>query len=186
MQTQWLDQNTKYDGTQLRSLYAYLSHKVLGDSVVSWVGACDVNFDHMIDGEDLLAGAKICGSEMLHFIFEIFDQPLTVGVFVQRLFASLAKDFLEEKVKIQISRKGDDLYWSGKKLSISIACRSPNSVMIHFAMNVKNAGTPVPTCALEDWGLASEAQSISRELMQRFQQEYASIREATWKVRAAL
>lgn len=185
MQTRWLEQTDKYDGTQLRSLYAYLSHHILGDSVVSWVGACDVSFEHMIDGEDLLAEAKICGSQMLHFVFEIFDQPLIVGVFVQRIFASIAKDVLEEKAKIKITRKGDDLYWNDKKLSISIACRSPNSVLVHFAMNVKNDGTPVATCALEDWGLEASAQSLSQELMLRFQKEYESIKQATWKVRAA-
>jgi len=184
MKTKWLDQKIEYDGTQLRSLFAYLDHQVLGDSVVSWGGACEVTFDHMIDGEDLLAGSKICGSEMLHFIFEIFDQSLAVGVFTQRLFASLVKDLIEEKTQVRLTRQGDDLYWEGKKLSISIACRSPNSVMVHFAINIKNAGTPVPTCALEDWGLAGNAKELSLELMRRYQQEYQSIKEATWKVKA--
>ena len=87
MKSLWLDQEFKYDGTQLHSLFGYLGHRVLGDSIISWVGPCEVSFEHMVDGEDLLAQSRICGSQMLHFIFEIFDQTLISGVFIQRVFA---------------------------------------------------------------------------------------------------
>jgi uncharacterized protein len=184
MKSLWLEKKSKYDGTQLRSLFGYLEHKVLGDSLIGWVGACDVSFEHMVDGEDLLEKSEIRGSEMLHFIFEIFEQKLITGVFLQRLFASIAKDLLEQKANISLKRQGDDLYWEGRKLSISIASRSPNSVMVHFAINVKNAGTPVPTCALEDWKLS--ASEVGKELMKRFEEEYHSILEATWKVKSVL
>lgn len=181
MKKLFIPQKMKYDGTQLRPLFAYLDYKVLGDSVVSWVGACDIPFEHMIDGEDLLEKAEIRGAEMLHFIVELFDQDLFSAVCVQRLFASIVKDVLTEKTKVSWSRKGDDLYFEDKKLSISIASKSINSVMIHFAMNVVNEGTPVKTCALSDWDLA--ARDLAEDLMTKLVVEIEDIKIATWKVR---
>lgn len=183
MKTLFLQEEFTYDGTQLRSLFAYLGHGLLGDSVVAWRGGCEISFDHMVDGEDLREQAAIRGSRMLHLIFEIFDRDLFAGVALQRLTASIAKDLIEEKAKdIRLKREGDDLYWNGKKLSISIATRSPVSTMVHFAMNLSNAGTPVPTCALEeDFGL--ETKNFASELLRRLESEYESILDATRKVR---
>lgn len=114
MQTRWLEEKLKYDGTQLRPLFGYLEHGLMGDSVVAWLGACDVNFQHMVDGEDLLVRSEIRGEEMLHFIFEIFDQPLSVGVYLQRLFAAQIKDLIEGMGSVgggALERQGDDLFF---------------------------------------------------------------------------
>lgn len=184
MKTLWLEKEMLYDGTQLKSLYTYLNHKVMGDSIVSWVGPCNVTFEHMVDGEDLIAQEKICGSQMLHFIIEVFHQNLFSAVAMQRLFASLAKDLLEEFSHQKILRKGDDLFFNEGKLSISIASSTPVSQMIHFAINISNAGTPVKTAALCD--LKLEAQTIALRLMQKFSQEYEDILAATTKVRPLL
>ena len=112
----------------------------------------------MVDGEDLLAKAEIRGDEMLHFIIEIFDRDLFSGVALQRLFASIVTDHLNIAGinglgGKELHRKGDDIYLEHKKLSISIATKSPVSTMVHFAMNVTNKGTPVPTLSLEDLGV---------------------------------
>lgn len=181
MKKLFITQNMKYDGSQLKPLFAYLDYKVLGNSVVSWVGACDIPFEHMVDGEDLLEKAEIRGAEMLHFIIELFDQNLFSAVSVQRLFASIVKDVLSEKTGALWIRRGDDLYFEDKKLSISIASKSINSVMIHFAMNVVNEGTPVKTCALKDWNL--DAVTLSEVLMTKLVEEIEDIQVATWKVR---
>jgi len=66
----FIENKFTYDGSQLHSLFAYLEHGLLGPSVVSWRGACNIPFSHMVDGEDLLAKASIEGDEMLHFIIE--------------------------------------------------------------------------------------------------------------------
>ena len=71
MKAQFLDSVEKYDGSQLVSLHNYLQHKLLGDSIVAWVGPCDVSIEHMVDGEDLLQNAEIRGSKMLHFLIEL-------------------------------------------------------------------------------------------------------------------
>jgi hypothetical protein len=184
MKTKWLKQTELYNGTQLRSLYAYLEHKLLGDSAVAWRGACDVSFEHMVDGEDLLDQSAICGSDMVHFIIEVFDQSLMSGVLLQRLFASLVRDVLYELSPVrnlEILREGDDLYWKGKKLSISIATRSPVSTMVHFAINVSSKGTPVPTAGLED--LKIQPKDFAEKALQALKVEYETSHEATRKVR---
>ena len=80
MKTHWCEDEFAYDGTQLRSLFAYLEYGHLGDSIVSWAGPCEISFDHMVDGEDLRDQSPIRGSKMLHFIVECFDTQLFGGV----------------------------------------------------------------------------------------------------------
>lgn len=185
MKTLYLDQNLLYDGTQLKSLWAYLNHQVLGPSVVSWQGPCEVDFEHMVDGEDLNQRAAIRGSLMLHFVIEIFDRDLAFAVALQRLFVAILKDQLNQGSAILKKRplvqKGDDLYWGQHKLSISIATVSPVSQLIHLAVNVSHLGTPVKTCSLQDFKISPKRFSL--KLMELWSQEFDSILRATQKVR---
>lgn len=186
MKTRYLEKAFAYDGTQLRPLFAYLDHGVHGDSMIAWTGPCDVSFAHMIDGEDLREKSAIRGGEMLHFIAEIFDRELFAGVALQRLTASIVADVLRERAAAKLAgvalrRDGDDVFWGDRKFSISIASRSAVSVQVHFAVNVRNEGTPVPTCALEDFGL--DARTFGEEILKRVSAEYDSILAATRKVR---
>ncbi len=184
MKTKWLKQTDLYDGTQLRSLYAYLDHKILGDSAVAWAGPCDVSFEHMVDGEDLLDRSMIRGSNMVHFIIEVFDQSLMSGVLLQRLFANIVRDVLIElspMKSLEILRTGDDLYWKNKKLSISIATRSPVSTMVHFAINISAKGTPVDAGGLED--LKVNVMDFANRCLEILKSEYESSLDATRKVR---
>lgn len=186
MQSLFIEEKSPYDGSQLRSLFAYLTYGVLGNSVVSWVGPCNVTFEHMVDGEDLLAQSPIAGAEMLHFIIEIFDRDLFSGVALQRLFASMLRDYLQVEAKAVLGkdileRDGDDVFWGAKKLNISIATKSPVSTLIHLAINVTNRGTPVETCSLEDFKLAPE--KVADDLMTLLQREFEAILKATQKVR---
>jgi len=182
----YVDQKMTYDGQQLNSLHAYLTYGVLGNSIVSWVGPCNVSFEHMVDGEDLLAQAKIEGAEMLHFIIEIFDRDLFSGVAMQRLFASILRDYLQKSAASALGpdvleRDGDDIFWDTRKLNISVATKSPVSTMIHLAINCTNRGTPVATCSLEDLKLSPA--KVAADVMTLFQREFESVLKATQKVR---
>jgi hypothetical protein len=53
--------------------------------------------------------------------------------------------------------------------------------MIHFALNITNEGTPVPTCSLED--LQIDPKNFAEKVLKAFSEEYVSITEATQKVR---
>ncbi len=178
MKAKFIEGSEAYDGSQLVSLRSYLKHELLGDSIVAWIGPCNVALEHMVDGEDILEKAAIRGDRMVHFIVEKFDSTLLAAVALQRLLASIVRDVIGQPAMI---RDGDDLFLAGKKLSISIATQSPVSSLIHFAVNVTNSGTPVPTLSLED--LKIEPREFANEVMKRFVSEVASIREATQKVR---
>lgn len=189
MKQKFIAKKIKYDGAQLKPLYAYVNHKLHGDSIVSFCGACDVGFAEMVDAEDLVAEAQIKSDQMLHFIIEMFNQNLMTAVSLQRLIVSIAQNILNltsPRLKTtKLRRRGDDLYLDenkkSRKLSISIASISPVSSMIHFALNITNKGTPVLTCSLED--LQIDPKKFAEQLMSAFSEEYISIVEATQKVR---
>ncbi len=185
MLTHWIADSIHYDGSQLKPLFAYLNWNILGDSVVSWRGACHVDFSHMVDGEDLIAESSIAGSDMLHFIVEVFDRDLASGVLLQRLLASIIKDLLvelsSELNEHSLVRDGDDLYWGDRKLSISIASRSVMSTMVHFGINVSNEGTPVKTAALDDFSI--DPRELALAVMDALSLEWISVLKATRKVK---
>ena len=181
MKTKWIEKESKYDGLQLKPLVNYLQHGLLGDSCVAWMGPCDIPLAHMMDGEDLLEKAQIKGARMLHFVFEVFDRELITGVFLQRLFASIVQDLVFEKTQKHLIRVGDDLFLQDGKLSISIATRSATSVLVHFAVNITNDGTPVKTSSLEDLGI--DPKDFADHALQQISREYQSIVQATHKVR---
>lgn len=186
MKCRFISTEFPYDGSQLRSLFAYLDHGLMGDSIVSWVGACSIANENMVDGEDLLAGATISGHRMVHFVVEKFNTSLVNAVILQRLFASICLDLLREgtadpRTTALLRRDGDDLYFGSGKLSISIATVSPLSALIHFAVNVTNEGTPVRTASLEDLGWTAE--DFAHKAMKRLVDEVASMDAAVTKVR---
>ncbi|MFN3697479.1 MAG: DUF366 family protein [Pseudobdellovibrio sp.] len=189
MKSKFFKQKIKYDGSQLTPLFAYQNFKISGDSIVSWVGPCDVTLEHMVDFEDKIAHEKICGDLMLHFIIEVFPGNLPFGVSLQRLFAALALEQIRDlsPLKKLISfRDGDDIYVeTGQnnigKLSISIASVSAVSTQIHFAINIVNSGTPVKTVCLEE--LKVDSEQFAKRLMSVFVEEYESILFATQKVK---
>ncbi|MFK8139456.1 MAG: DUF366 family protein [Bdellovibrionales bacterium] len=180
MKQKWIENEFIYDGSQLRPLFAFEKYGVEGESIISWVGACNVANKHMIDGEDLFAGDSIRSAKMLHFIIEVFDQPLFGMVALQRLFASVVKDQLEFDGEEDFVRDGDDLFLEKAKLSISIASRDAVSSMIHFAVNVSTDDTPVETVSLEDIGINPKV--FSEKVMESFSDEYLGIVRATKKV----
>lgn len=182
MKSKWIENEIKYDGSQLRSLFAYLDHGVLGDSIVAWAGPCDVSFDHMVDGEDLLEKSFIRSNKMIHFVVEIFDEKLLTGVAIQRLLSTIVRDIiLKSHPQLSITRDGDDLYWDKKKLNVSIATSSPRSTMIHLGINITNENTPVATCALSDFHIPHV--EFAKNVMDAFCREFESMKVATQKVK---
>lgn len=176
----FIDKNLKYDGSQLKSLFSYHNFEILGNSIVSFEGPCDVAFEHMVDGEDWLARSPIRSDRMLHFIIEIFDTKLSEAVAYQRLFAAIVFEHLSKSNRA-LRRDGDDIFFNEGKLSVSIATVSPVSALIHFGVNISNSGTPVKTSSLED--LQIDPRSFANEISEKFKTEFLSIRTATMKVR---
>lgn len=158
-----------YDGTQLAPHWIYRNFDLMGDSLVAFTGSARVDLDHMVDLEDVKKAAPIYSPRMLHFIGEWFTDSLDVGVLLQHLFVCQVYELLLEKGVTGLRRRGNDLYLNDRKLSVSIATRSPVSVLMHTAFNIETEGTPVPTVGLSE--LNVHAPTLAEEVLARFKHD---------------
>ncbi len=178
MKTHLAEGRIDYDGTPLRSLWAYRTFGIQGDSLVAFIGGCEIPFEHMADLEDLRLRSRIASPLMLHFVAEHFDLDLEKAVLRQRLLAALVRERLPEGVR----REGDDLFLGPGKLSISIATLTPVSSKIHFGINVERAtDVGVETRALRDLGL--EPAPLARAVLDAYAAETEGILDARTRVR---
>jgi len=173
----------KYDGTQLASLWAFRHHDLQGDSIVAFQGPCHVALTEMVDLADVKEEAHIYSEKMLHFIVEHFDLDLEKTVTRQRLLVAIIKEELEKQYRdLKLIRKGDDLYWQERKLSVSIATLSPVSTLIHLGLNIISDNTPVPTIGLQELGI-EDIEGFAKDILQSYTEEISSINLARCKVR---
>ena len=182
MKAKLIEKHLLYDGTQLSSHFAYKNFGLPGNSIIAFTGPVDVNLSEMVDIEDVLLKDKISADLMLSFIIEVFNLDLAGMICLQRLFMSILCDELNSNLKgLFIKRDGDDLFYDGRKLSVSIATASPISSLIHSALNIKPTGAPVPIyMTLEEFGI--EAENLAGRVMERFCSEFESMEFARVKV----
>ena len=180
--TLFVPETIDYDGSQIRSLWAYRRCGVEGDSIVAFIGGCDIPAENIVDVQDLRAGSKIFSRKMLHFIVEHFDRDLEKAVLRQRLLAAIARDALLGRCpQCALRRKGDDLFIDDAKLSISVATLTSVSSKIHLGLNIDSKGAPVKAAGLGDLGV--DAKEYAHEVLQAYSEEMAGIYRARTKVR---
>jgi len=183
MTTYFAPAEITYTGEQLRSLWAYRTFDILGDSAVGFIGPCDVQPEQMRDLEDLKSGAGIYSERMLHFIIEHFDSDLEKTVWRQWIFMTLIVERLNRRLGSPlVVRQGSDLYERDRKLTVSIATVSPISGLIHVGINVSSRNTPVPTRGLTD--LRVDPCDFGRDILAAYAEECRRIARARCKVRA--
>jgi hypothetical protein len=183
-----LDHGLLYDGGQIKPMWAFRKFGIKGSSIVTWIGPMDIKSDQVIDYEDL--GLEIKANKMLHFIVEHFDtQPADIRLCYhrQRILVMIIKDLLQE-MGIETKRKGDDLYFTGEKLSVSIATCSASSMKIHLGMNLITEGTPdnISTAGLLE--ISSDlnyekVQKLADIICLRYKEEIFSMEEDIAKTR---
>ncbi len=167
-----------YDGSAISSLWAYELEGIQEDSILAFRGRCDVMINHMIDLEDRRMGDEIFSTDMLHFIIEHFDSTDMKLIYArQRLFTCLVAEVLSS-CGVSTSRQGDDLFFNGKKLTVSIASTSAVSSKIHFGINVFH----------DHYGCLSEAGvkepgSLPGDICRRYVQEMDDIEKDLRKSR---
>jgi hypothetical protein len=171
----------RYDGSQLRSHWAYERFGLTGDVLVYFLGPCQVQPEFMVDLVDRRQGAVIQAAEMLHFLAEHFDPDLLRAVLRQRLLAAVAAETLGQLLGHPLQRRGDDLYWQGRKLSVSIATVSPVSALVHFGLNVDASGAPVLAADLQQLGL--DPAQVGERIAQRYAEEIEQLAAACTRVR---
>ncbi len=171
-----------YTGEQLRSHYALDSLGLPGDSIVGFVGKCDVKLKEMVDLEDLKAGKSIFSESMLHFIVEHFDTNLENAILKQHLLISIIKDLLNENVKGGGFKKdGTDIYDGEAKVTISVATLSPVSTLIHAGINVSSTNTPVKTKGLTDYKI--DPLEFANQVLDRYSKEIDKVQVAKCKIK---
>lgn len=181
MKKKFIEREIKYTGKELSPHWIYKNFNLCGDAVVAFVGEVDVKLDEMVDIEDVINVEPIYSKKMLNFIIECFDVPLSEMVWRQRLFISIIRETLEKYSK-DIQRNGDDLFYEGRKLSVSIATSSITSSLIHTALNIIGNGAPVEVSTLSEIGV-DNIESFAGDVMSAFANEVQSIYYAKCKVR---
>lgn len=181
MKIKFASKKIKYDGSQLTSLFAYKNFNIQGDSAVAFIGPCNVAIDKMVDQADVKKKETIYSEKMLHFIVEKFELRLTEAVLRQRLYIAVVKELLEIKSGQVFIRKGDDLFFKNRKLTVSIATLSPLSSLIHIGINISSKNTPVTTSCLRELNI--EPKKFAEEFLAKIKEEETEIINARSKVK---
>ena len=182
MKTQLIDKEIKYEGWQLVPHWIYKNFKMQGDATDAFIGECEVKLTEMVDIEDVINNEPIYSKSMLSFISEQFNIGLVEGVFRQRLLICIIKEALEKR-GFKITRNGDDLFFEGKKLTVSIATKSVNSILIHTCINIDSTGAPVKASGLTSELKITDIKELAQEILKNYSEEIDDIVLASTKVR---
>lgn len=183
MKNIFIEKEIKYDGRQLAPHWIYKNFNVIGDCICAFIGEVEVKLTEMVDVEDVIKNEPIHSKSMLNFIVEFFGIGLSEGVLRQRLLITTIKELIEKYCDKKIIRNGDDIFIDDKKLSVSIATTSSNSVLIHTALNLESEDTPIPVSTLPQNANITNIKEFAQEVMIRYTEEIEDIYLATCKVR---
>ena len=181
MKSLFIDREIKYTGRELSPHWIYKNFHIQGDAIVAFAGEVEVNIGEMVDIEDVINNEPIYSKKMLNFIIERFGVSLDEMIWCQRLFVSIIKEALEKR-GINLQRSGDDLFFKGKKLSVSIATKSITSSLVHTALNIIGEGAPIEVSSLNELGIEN-IEELAKDIMNAFCAECESISMAKSKVR---
>jgi hypothetical protein len=174
-----LEGETVYTGAELRSGWVARHTGLSGDAAAGFVGRCHVPTENLVDLDDARAGFFIRAASMAHVIAE-HACTLEVAVLRQRLLVAILGERLSARGK-RMRRDGDDLYYDGRKLTVSIAAPAPASCLIHLGINVDPDGAPVPAVGLEEMRI--DARELLAELLTIYGRELETSAHAATKVR---
>ena len=182
-----------YTGVELRPHFLLQELGLRGSGIGVFAGPCHVSTEHLVDWEDRLASdpahARIESRRMLHFIGELFGMSLSEGVLTQRFLMATIADVLNQSreasaaAKLNVIRRGDDLFADGRKLSVSIVTASPVSILLHAGLNIDAHGAPVPAIGLSEMGMGERLKDLVMRIEERFLEEWNDMKWACTKVR---
>lgn len=182
MQTKFIEKEIIYTGKELAPHWIYKKFGLQGDAIVAFTGEADVKITDMADIEDVIKNTPIYSKKMLHIIVEHFNLNLVEGVLRQRILVVLLKELLESRGFVA-KRCGDDLFVEDKKLTVSIATKSPTSVLIHLGINIIAEGALVKACGLGDDFNITDIKKFAQELIDSYKDEIFWVNRAATKVR---
>jgi hypothetical protein len=183
MRSRFVKDEIGYTGEQLHSLYVYDSLGIAGDSIIAFIGPCDISLKEIVDLEDAKAGKRIFVPRMLHFIAEHFDIDLEKGILRQYLLVDIVKDILNEKLgKFIVKRVEGELFINDAKLGISAATASPVSSLIHTGINIiAPENTGIKNKGLVDYNI--DPTLLAPEILDHYTKENEKINLTRCKTR---
>ncbi len=162
-----------YDGEILQDRFAYDFFKKevsRTGNILCFTAPMRVGAEFMVDKEDLVNNDYIFSGSAMNFLIEIPDISLYAGICFQRLFNTLLKDILNDRLFDNLKMKGDDILVDceeKKKLSVSIAKQCNGAVLIHTGVNI-NAGEEAPSFAYSTNFSDDEVWQIFEEVTHMF------------------
>ena len=78
--------------------------------------------------------------------------------------------------------KSFDLFFDGRKLSVSIATKSIVSGLIHTALNIDCTGAPVKASDINEIGI-KDVKTLAQKIMKRYSANIENVNFAITKVR---
>ncbi len=175
----------KLTGEEMQPHWAYINFGIAGNSIVSFVGPCDIKPENIIDLEEYKEGARIYADKMLHFIIEHFDTDLEKAILRQYLLISILEEKLNNRLKDRkILRWGDDLYDEDSKLTISAVSKNVVSTKIHLGVNITSTKVDTKTRGLEYYKI--DPYELAEVIITQYRLENRRLKEKSWRMKAVL
>jgi len=183
MKSLFVSEEIKFTGEQLVSHWAYTRFDLLGDSIVSFIGPCEIQEKYLGGVDHYKKKIQIRSEKMLHFILEHFDLDLEKAILKQKLLVSILKDKLNHRLKGDVlQRWGNDIFDCDAKLTVSTVTRTKVSTKIHLGINISSKNTPVKTKGLEDYGL--DPLDLAQVVMNQYRLDMRRVEERLVKTRS--
>lgn len=182
MRSKFIKEDLNFTGEQFSSLFAYDSFNLLGDSIIAFIGACDVSIKEIADLELAKSGKKTfyC-PKMLHFLAEHFEVDMEKAIFRSLLLLNIIKDLINEKLdKYLIKRVGTELFENDSRIAFSLASSSPVSSLIYVGVALVPAEEGKGK-GLEGYGI--EPVAFANEVMDRYTKEAERITQLRCRTR---
>lgn len=188
MHVKFIENEICYTGKELSPHWIYKNFNLLGDAIIAFEGECIVKLDNMVDLADVLSESPIYSTKMVHILVEHFNISLVEGILRQRLLVNIAKEVITsaKNDNSPIIRDGDDLFYEDGKLTVSIATKSPTSILIHLGINIFSEGTPVKTSSLKTEIKIDDTKSVASDIIKYYALEHEEIIKASCKVRGVI
>ncbi len=183
MKSLFVSEEIKFTGEQLHSHWAYANFDLFGDSIVSFIGPCEIEEKYLVGVDHYKKKIQIRSEKMLHFVLEHFDLDLEKAILKQKLLVSILKDKLNHRLKGDIlQRWGNDIFDGDAKLTISTVTRTKVSTKIHLGINISSRNTPVKTKGVEDYGL--DPLDLAQVVMNQYRLDMRRVEERLVKTRS--
>ncbi len=183
MKSLFVKEEILFTGEQLLSYWSYTHYDIPGDSIIAFIGPCQVDEKYIIGIDHFKKKTQIKSERMLHFLVEHFDLDLEKTILRQKLLVDIVKDKLNHRLNGDVlQRWGDDLYDTDYKLTVSATVRTPVSSKIHLGVNISSQNTPVKARGLNDYGI--DANDISQAVMDQYRLDMRLTSEKLWKIRS--